>query len=126
MNDYFKYKVYYAIYWVIWFLITGLMVYSYKKDKPQVYRYILHLVMIRNIMPIINLEDREYNSNLVNIIFLIQMHFTFVIILEIFVCLVERALISIIYVIIVDIIVTYRFTVLGSNWPDTSINASNF
>lgn len=51
-----------AVYWPLWTIITGLMCYSKWKNKPKLYRVILHLTVIRNIFIYLNFEDRDYKS----------------------------------------------------------------
>lgn len=51
-------------YWICWFLITAIMVFSHVKQKPHLFRVCIQLIIIRNLVPWLNLEDREIFDDL--------------------------------------------------------------
>jgi len=52
--------------------ILGIMIYSIKKDKPELYRIVASLVLLRAYLPLFDFEDRKKsNTVLSNSIFFI-------------------------------------------------------
>lgn len=55
----YRHKVFLYPYWACWIIMTILVVIAEKFDKPFLYRVTANVLMIRNILPWFNLEDRE-------------------------------------------------------------------
>lgn len=53
-------------YWVFWVVITLVLLVSHYKQKPHLIRLCHHLIMVRNIIPWLNIEDRKTFDNYLN------------------------------------------------------------
>lgn len=86
---------------------------------------ILHLVVIRNLLPYLNLEQRNYDDFLKLLLFIL-MQMPVMMILQICVCVVERVYISLFYVLVVDFVLNWRVLQMIADWQqDHSSNNDN-
>jgi hypothetical protein len=52
--------------------ILGTMIYSVRKDKPELNRFVASIVLLRAYLPLFDIEDRRHsNSELSNTIFFV-------------------------------------------------------
>lgn len=58
MTDNYEHKVFLYTYWACWIAITILVFVAEKFDRPHLYRITTNILMIRNILPWFNLENR--------------------------------------------------------------------
>lgn len=114
-GDHFNIKFMHAIYWAIWLVYTGLLIYSSKFKKPWLMRIILHLVVARNLLPYMSFEKRKYDDFLKMLLFIL-MQMPYMMLLEICVCLVETVYISVFYVLAVDFVINWRVVVMIAEW----------
>ena len=118
-GDHFGNKYMHAVYWLIWILYTSMIVYSQKYKKPQLFRIILQLVVIRMLLPYFNIEKRNYDDFLKLLLFFF-MQLPYMIILEIFVCLFEKVWVSVIYIFVLTFLINWRVIVMTSDWFQTN------
>lgn len=62
-------------YWISWIFITLLILFSHIKDRPIFIRVCIHLVIIRNLVPWLNIEDRIIFDDLAKLIHWNQLQF---------------------------------------------------
>ena len=56
------------IYWLIWVIQLIFMTYSHYAEKPNVLRFLAHIMIIRNIMPWFNLGQRKAFNDTANLV----------------------------------------------------------
>lgn len=119
LQDPFNVQYMYWVYWSLWFVTTALLVYAIRKNSPIAFRILLQMVMIRNILPFINIEEKRH-KNLMNFVSWIQMQVPYVIFIEMVVIITEPIQISPIYSLVIDVVYNYRIIAMVSGWPDTN------
>lgn len=55
----YRNTLFYYPYMICWLIVTILMFIGHKFDKPHLYRICCHIVLVRNIVPWYNFEDRK-------------------------------------------------------------------
>ena len=107
----------YYVYWSIWILISVLMIYSYCSDKSQVYRIILQILVIRNMLSFLNFEERTI-TDLLSLYYMIITQVNVLYIFEFCVLAVEPFSLGLFHNLIVDLVINYRITAFVTGWPD--------
>ena len=58
LSNHFQNQIVLISYWIVWVLITLLIIYSKVKKKPTLIKFCAHLLVIRNILPLYDIEQR--------------------------------------------------------------------
>lgn len=61
-------EIWYWIYWGLWIAMTIVLIFSHIKEKPHLVRFVVNILIIRNIVPWFNFEDRKKWDDIGNII----------------------------------------------------------
>lgn len=88
-------------YWSLWVIITLMIVFSHVREEPHLVRICIHLIIIRNIIPWFNMEDRVKFDDMGNLILFNQLQVMGLVAVMVPMCLFESPLfhvpISVVY-----------------------------
>ena len=55
-------------YWTVWVLVCLLLLYSHFKEKPNLIRILNMIMILRNIVPLFNFEDRNSFEDMATVV----------------------------------------------------------
>ena len=60
----FRNKLLLLIYWIVWFVMLAFWIISHKFNMPWLFNLCQHIMIVRNIIPVFNFEEREQLKDL--------------------------------------------------------------
>jgi hypothetical protein len=63
-----------SVYWLLWISMMGLTIYSKRNDKPKIIKFIQFLLLVRNLLPFVDWDDKrtEFESGAITLFLVIQ------------------------------------------------------
>jgi hypothetical protein len=62
------------VYWLLWISMMGLTIYSKRKNKPKLIKFIQFLLLVRNLLPFFDWDDKrnEFETGAMTLFLVLQ------------------------------------------------------